>query len=103
MWLGQPIRDSSIDLPSRLMIGVDGVAAAIDMACRGHGVIGTFENWLKPHLDSGSLLPVLPDWWPAFEGPRLYFSSRSMTAPLRAFIDVVASQRRRSIGHRVTR
>lgn len=83
---GEAIR---IDPRSRLVLGVNGVAAAIDLACRGHGVIATFENWLAPRFESGELIPVLKDWWDAFEGPWLYFPKRSVSSPLRAFIDFV--------------
>jgi len=83
----------TIDPPGRLTIGVDAAAAAIAAACAGNGIVGTFRNWLDSHLEDGSLQPVLKDWWPSFEGPRLYFSSRFVPAPLRALIDFVASQK----------
>ncbi len=84
----------SINLPGKLIIGVDAAPAAIDAARAGHGIVGTFRNWLDPHFDDGSLVPVLPQWWPVFEGPSLYFSRRFVPAPLRAFIDMIASTRR---------
>lgn len=83
----------SIDPPSRLIVGVDGAAAAIEFARSGRGIIGAFQNWLDPYFASGALEPVLPDWWPQFEGPRLYFSNRFMPAQLRAFIDLIAEER----------
>lgn len=39
-----------------------GAAGAIEFACRGYGVIATFENWLQPFLSNGVLLPILPKW-----------------------------------------
>jgi DNA-binding transcriptional LysR family regulator len=86
-----------IDPPSRVVIGVDGAAAAIDLARAGCGVIGTFKNWLDPYLETGELIAVLPEWWPKFEGPQLYFSSRFMPAPLRAFVDLVTLKRMEGI------
>ncbi|WGS54153.1 LysR family transcriptional regulator [Paraburkholderia sp. D15] len=87
-----------IDSPGRLIVGVDGAAAAIEFACGGRGVIGTFENWLAPHLESGALEPVLQEWWHAFEGPQLYFSSRFVSAPLRAFIELIREEQSASGG-----
>ncbi|HEY1858583.1 LysR family transcriptional regulator [Acidocella sp.] len=52
------------------------------------GVITTFEEFLKPHLASGALVPVLSAWCPEFSGPYLYYPSRRhMPTPLRAFVD----------------
>lgn len=82
-----------IDLPGRLVVGVDAAASAIELACKDHGIIGTFENWLTPYITNGQLQPVLAEWWVPFEGPRLYFSRRFMPAPLRAFIDLIARSR----------
>jgi DNA-binding transcriptional LysR family regulator len=78
-----------IDPAGRIIMGVDGAAAAIDLARAGCGIIGTFQNWLDPYLQTGELVPVLPEWWPQFDGPRLYFSSRLMPTPLCAFVDHV--------------
>lgn len=83
----------SVNPAGRLTIGVNGAAAAIDLARSGKGVIATFENWLQPHFATGELLPVLPAWWTTFEGPWLYFPSRFMSAPLRAFVDFLAGER----------
>ncbi|MCL6655287.1 LysR family transcriptional regulator, partial [Agrobacterium rubi] len=67
-----------------------GTDLGIDAAVAGSGVIYIFEDWLRPHLDSGDLVPVMEDWWLRFPGPFLYYSGRRLVpAPLRAFIDFV--------------
>jgi DNA-binding transcriptional LysR family regulator len=86
-------RQVTVDPPGRLVVGVDAAAAAIALACAGHGLVCTFRNWLDADLQAGRLQPVLPDWWLQFEGPQLYFPSRRMTAPLRAFVDLLAAER----------
>ena len=63
---------------------------AVDAAIAGTGVIHLFEDWLRPHLGSGALEPILEPWWQQFSGLFLYFSSRRLLpAPLRAFVDFV--------------
>ncbi|NOW49014.1 DNA-binding transcriptional LysR family regulator [Novosphingobium sp. SG751A] len=78
-----------IDPPTRLLIS-PGLACdlLIEAAVAGLGIIFLFEDWLKPHLASGALEPVLEDWSTPFSGPMLYYSGRrQVPAPLRAFID----------------
>ncbi len=63
---------------------------AVEAAVAGLGIITLFEDWLRPHLDSGALEPVLPEWWQQFSGPFLYYPGRRLVpAPLRAFVDFV--------------
>ena len=67
---------------------------AIDAAIAGTGIIFLFEDWLRPHLDSGVLVPILEDWWQSFSGPFLYYPGRRhLPAPLRAFVDFIAKVR----------
>lgn len=68
--------------------GATGLAVA--MAVAGLGIVGLFEDWLRPYFDSGALEPVLEPWWQRFSGPFLYYPGRRLVpAPLRAFIDYV--------------
>ena len=63
---------------------------AVEAAIAGIGIISLFEDWLRPHLDSGVLKPVLEPWWQRFSGPFLYYPGRRLVpAPLRAFIDFI--------------
>lgn len=78
-----------VDPPASLVVqaggGSDlGVLSAID----GAGIVSLFEDWLKPHFESGALVPVLEPWWQSFSGPFLYYPGRRLVpAPLRAFLD----------------
>ncbi|MCW8308106.1 LysR substrate-binding domain-containing protein [Acidiphilium sp. PA] len=63
---------------------------AVAAAVAGSGIIHLFEDWLRPHLNSGALEPVLEDWWQTFSGPFLYYSGRRLVPPpLRAFLDFI--------------
>jgi DNA-binding transcriptional LysR family regulator len=67
----------------------------VDAAVAGSGVVHLFEDWLRPHLESGALEPLLEPWWQRFSGPFLYYPGRRyLPAPLRAFVDFVTSLRR---------
>lgn len=73
------------------------VGAATDLAVAaaiaGTGIVTLFEDWLRPHLASGQLEPVLEPWWQSFSGPFLYYPGRRLVpAPLRAFIDFVKGE-----------
>lgn len=79
-----------VDPDGPLQVEVGAVELKIDAAIAGSGVIYLFEDWLRPHLDSGALTPLLEDWWSAFSGPFLYYPGRRLVpAPLRAFIDYI--------------
>lgn len=66
---------------------------AITAAVAGLGIIGLFEDWLRPQLESGALEPVLEPWWQRFSGPFLYYPGRRLVpAPLRAFADFVKAR-----------
>lgn len=70
------------------------LAGATDLlvptALAGGGVLYLFEDWLRPHLASGALTPLLERWWLRIGGPFLYYPSRRHLPPaLRAFVDFV--------------
>ncbi|HET6552662.1 MAG TPA: LysR family transcriptional regulator [Dyella sp.] len=80
-----------VDPTGPLMVRIGAAAdLAIEAAIGGLGVIYLFEDWLRPHLDSGALEPVLEPWWQTFTGPFLYYPGRShLPAPLRAFVEFI--------------
>ena len=80
-----------VDPAGPLLVQVGGaIDLAVDAAIAGTGIVNLFEDWLRPHLDSGALEPVLEPWWQRFSGPFLYYPGRRLVpAPLRAFIDFI--------------
>nr|WP_210263658.1 LysR family transcriptional regulator [Rhizobium sp. SEMIA 4085] len=80
-----------VDPEGPLTVGIGGaVDLAVDAAIAGVGIVGLFEDWLKPYFNRGALEPVLEPWWQAFSGPFLYYPGRRLVpAPLRAFIDFI--------------
>lgn len=82
-----------IDPPAVLQVAAGGATdLAVEAAIAGTGVIHLFEEWLRPHLDSGALEPLLEPWWQRFSGPFLYYPGRRLLpAPLRAFVDFIKS------------
>ncbi|NDL65687.1 LysR family transcriptional regulator [Acerihabitans arboris] len=78
--------------PSGPLIVTVGAAVelAVEAAVAGVGVIQLFEEWLRPHIASGALEPILEPWWTDFPGPYLYYPDRRLVpTPLRAFIDFI--------------
>lgn len=83
----------SVDPCGPLVVRIGGaVDLAVQAAIDGLGIIYLFEDWLRPHLESGVLEPVLAPWWQSFSGPFLYYPGRRyLPSPLRAFIDFIKS------------
>ena len=80
-----------VDPGGPLVVRLGGAAdLAVEAAIAGLGIVSLFEAWLRPHLDSGALEPVLAPWWQSFSGPFLYYPGRRhLPAPLRAFVDFI--------------
>ena len=82
----------TVDPSGPLIVTPTSADVIVSAAVAGHGIVYLFEEWLAPHLASGALVPVLPEWWLSFPGPFLYYSGRRhLPAPLRAFIDFLRS------------
>jgi len=67
--------------------------AMIDAAVNGFGVAYVPENIVERHIASGSLVQVLDDWSPFFDGYFLYYPSRRQNLP--AFKVIVDALRHR--------
>ncbi|MES0096907.1 LysR family transcriptional regulator [Mesorhizobium sp. M0019] len=80
-----------VDPTGPLLVTLGGATdLKVDAAIAGTGIISLFEDWLRPHFESGALEPLLEPWWQSFSGPFLYYPGRRLVpAPLRAFIDFI--------------
>jgi DNA-binding transcriptional LysR family regulator len=80
-----------VDPGGPLVVRLGGAAdLAVGAAVAGLGIVSLFEEWLRPHLDSGALEPVLAPWWQSFSGSFLYYPGRRhLPSPLRAFVDFI--------------
>lgn len=68
----------------------DMIDLVMDVAVIGVGVVRLYGDWLRPHLASGALRPVLEAWWRSFPGPYLYCPGRQLVpTPLKTFINFV--------------
>ncbi|MFL9861147.1 LysR substrate-binding domain-containing protein [Paraburkholderia madseniana] len=70
------------------------IASVIELergaAIAGLGIVYSFDEFLRPAIEQGALVPVLGEWCQTFTGPFLYYPSRThMPAPLRAFVDFI--------------
>ncbi|MCX4176852.1 MULTISPECIES: LysR substrate-binding domain-containing protein [Paraburkholderia] len=70
------------------------IASVIELergaATAGLGIVYSFDEFLRPAIEQGALVPVLGEWCQTFTGPFLYYPSRThMPAPLRAFVDFI--------------
>ncbi|HEJ2440293.1 TPA: LysR family transcriptional regulator [Burkholderia multivorans] len=83
-----------VDPSGPLVVQIGGaVDLVVEAARSGLGIVHLYEEWLRPHLDSGALEPVLERWWRPFSGPYLYYPGRRLVpAPLRAFIDFIKAE-----------
>lgn len=83
----------NVDSTGQLIVGTGASELMVAAAIGGGGILGLFEDWIAPHLSSGTLEPVLEPWWPSFSGPFLYYPGRRLVqSPLRAFIDFVKAR-----------
>jgi DNA-binding transcriptional LysR family regulator len=87
-----------VDVTGPLTVQLGGATdLLVDTAIAGTGIVPLFEDWLRPHFESGALEPVLEPWWQRFEGPFLYYPGRRLVpAPLRAFVDFIKMPPQRS-------
>jgi DNA-binding transcriptional LysR family regulator len=77
----------------RLNVRVDGQLAfngtvhVLAAALAGHGVGCLPEESVQEQLAAGTLVQVLADWMPTFEGYHLYYPNRQHSAAFQLFVD----------------
>lgn len=82
-----------------MVIASNSIEIERSAAVAGLGIVRTFREFLAPQITSGELVPILEEWDTDFSGPFLYYASRRhMPTPLRAFVDFLNREQRRSRG-----
>jgi DNA-binding transcriptional LysR family regulator len=85
----------AIDVPGQLTL--DDSDLMLLAALAGEGLAFLPDIAAAKSIEAGLLLPVLEDWSPEYPGLCLYYPSRrNIPARLRAFIDLIRQQARRS-------
>jgi DNA-binding transcriptional LysR family regulator len=76
------------ELPARLLANSPDLL--VRMACTGIGIALSTEQFAAPHLRTGALVRVLPDWaFPPVIGWAVFPGRRLMPAKTRAFLDML--------------
>lgn len=66
------------------------VSLILKAAAAGHGIAFVMEDRANEELRSGSLVRILEDWCPPFDGYYLYYPSRRLVSPaFRLFIEAL--------------
>jgi DNA-binding transcriptional LysR family regulator len=64
----------------------------LQAALAGKGIAHVFDDYVKPHIESGRLVELLVDWCPTLPHWFLYYPSRRLpSAAMRAFLDYMRS------------
>ena len=78
----------------KIEVGVEGrlivndVDLMVKATCDGVGIGYIAEAYIRDEIASGTLVPMLTDWSPAYDSWYLYYASRHhKSAPLKAFIE----------------
>ncbi|MNR21706.1 LysR substrate binding domain protein [compost metagenome] len=72
-------------------VAVNEAGAYLDCGLKGFGLIQTARYMALPHLQSGELIEILPQWKPSSTAISvLYPQSRQLSPKVRAFTDWVA-------------
>lgn len=82
-----------VEVAGRRSIGVNESNAHIAAGLAGLGVVQTFAYVARPHLESGSLVAILPEWQPPpYPFFVVYPPNRHVSNRLRVFIDWIAER-----------
>jgi DNA-binding transcriptional LysR family regulator len=91
--------DETITISPPAYLASDCLDLEVSAAVQGLGIIRGFEEFVTPGIATGELVAILEDWVSTFPGPFLYYASRRLIpAPLKAFVDFLRAEQRRTSG-----